>query len=73
MAQRVSKREQRAVEALRLERQGLTGLVQCEGCPETMLVPEDPGLCERHQPTHPDAWMAYQPNPFEGYDVIGNL
>jgi len=76
MGQKVSKREMDAVEEMRLERSGLAGLVQCEGCPAGVLVvdsPETEGLCSSHRRQHPDAWMAYQPGPDEGYDVIGNL
>lgn len=53
VSQRVSKREQVAVEAMRREREGTTGLVQCPGCPETSLVPDGPGfldgMCVRHR------------------------
>ncbi len=53
VGQLVSKREQAAVEELRREREGTTGLVQCPGCPETSLVPDGPGfldgMCGRHR------------------------
>jgi hypothetical protein len=54
MGQKVSKRELAANEAMRRERDGTAGMVQCEGCPSgTPLVlggdgPYD-GLCERHR------------------------
>lgn len=72
MAQRVSKSEQDAVEALRIERMGLTGMVQCEGCYEPNPVPEAVGVCARHNasPHHDDG---YYDDPYAGYDVIGNL
>lgn len=79
MGQRVSKREQVAVEQMRQERNGTAALVQCEGCPAGVLVRDDPrdgadrGLCQRHRRQHPDAWMSYEPGPHEGYDVVGNL
>lgn len=50
MGQHVSRREQAVVAALHLEREGLTGLVQCEGCPDTNLVPATEGVCARHRP-----------------------
>lgn len=62
MAQRVSKREQAAVEQLRRERDGTAGLVQCEGCPDTMLVPESIGVCERHLPVSPHLAEVYDDN-----------
>ena len=54
MSQKVSKRERAAVEAMRRERDGTAGMVQCEGCPSgTPLVPGGDGrydgLCERHR------------------------
>jgi hypothetical protein len=54
MGQKVSKREQAAVEQMRRERDGTAGMVQCEGCPTgTPLVIGGEGLydglCERHR------------------------
>lgn len=55
------------------ERDGTAGLVQCEGCPAGHLTRDPSGLCWKHQPVHPDAWMSYEPHFDEGYDVAGNL
>lgn len=55
------------------ERNGTAGRVQCEGCPPGYLTARPSGLCERHEPVHPDAWMSYEPRLDEGYDVAGNL
>ncbi len=72
MGQRVSKREQREVERMYLERNGLLGMVQCDGCPAGVLVHESVGLCEVHRRGY--AHVAEESAYFEaGYDVVGNL
>lgn len=72
MGQKVSKREQDMVEAMRIERMGLTGMTQCEGCPDPNPVPESIGVCARHGASvHDDG--GYWDDPYAGYDVIGNL
>ncbi len=79
MAQRVSQGEQVAADQMRRERDGTAGLVQCEGCPPGVFVADDPsagadrGLCSRHRRQHPDAWMTYTPDLYEGYDAAGRL
>lgn len=50
------------------ERAGLAGLVQCEGCPDTNMVPELIGVCTRH-----DRRPVQDYDYFETYDVVGNL
>lgn len=60
-------------ERMRQERNGEAGLIQCAGCPDRNLVPEEQELCMRHRGTSPHAWQAYTPGFDEGYDVAGNL
>lgn len=73
MSQRVSKREQRLVEDLRIERNAkLLGghLGQCDGCPagDSYLCTVC-GLCQQHHTSH---GCLYSPHASEAYEPDGD-